>query len=482
MKKFLLTLIAIFIFCNGFASSKIFVFHINGVNTTLKDALENAKKLEETANVSSNMLSNGGHFDLLYNKEDESAFCSVCSQLADVFKQKAQEHKDVTVDDYVVAYMKAYNLHYESDSGDYFILKQGIKDDYLKDSAFVGANLEDIYNQFQSKIQQDIKFKYVKEFLTNSMESGTGQPFVLLLPHSQGNLYANELYDYSTQTLFLSADHINIFGIASPASKISGVDMPTSFFYITADNDFVINGLRVFCSIPPFTLSPLDSNTHLDECNDDDLCHSLTDAYLVDKNSNQEIKDTLNNWLIWIKKELIIDGLNSGQISFAFNFTNLSLTESMNVAIYSKGNIIYNLANQAVYHDNFYYLSTESKYTENEDILIADVTKYPLGSYQVLSLDNKNKYINGNIANIWMDVYAKNGHYIFYYPWCSGIFSCELQDGKTEDDFTSTKGNYLRAVSKQLKMSTDVEKNDFSGKLPEAYQNGKLIYINYIFN
>ena len=135
-----------------FASQKIFMFHINGVNTRQEDAYKNAEALNSIIGVQSNIIANNGRVDLLYNKVEESAFCGLCNQLIDVLRQKAQEHQKIDIDDFVVAYLKTNGLDYKIGTPDYEIVKAGIKDDYLKDKSFVGNNLDDITNQFNVKI------------------------------------------------------------------------------------------------------------------------------------------------------------------------------------------------------------------------------------------------------------------------------------------------------------------------------------------
>ena len=105
-------------------------------------------------------------------------------------------------------------------------------------------------------------------------------------------------------------------------------------------------------------------------------------------------------------------------------------------------------------------------------------------SIEILSLDNKNKYIGGNLSNTWFNVYGRKGHFIHYSPHCSGMFSCDVVDGKFEGDFIQqTAGaDILLGDKVQLHMDPYVEKNDLTKQLPEAYQDGKLIYSKFTLN
>jgi len=68
---------------------------------------------------------------------------------------------------------------------------------------------------------------------------------ILLLPHSQGNLYANDAYTALVSTGKIPKNQIGIVGVASPASTVSGITSPSISDYITASEDGIINLARV---------------------------------------------------------------------------------------------------------------------------------------------------------------------------------------------------------------------------------------------
>lgn len=63
---------------------------------------------------------------------------------------------------------------------------------------------------------------------------------VLIIPHSQGNLFANDAYDSLISYGRATSNKLKIMGIASPASKVSGVPSPGVGDYVTASEDGVI--------------------------------------------------------------------------------------------------------------------------------------------------------------------------------------------------------------------------------------------------
>lgn len=116
-------------------NSKIYIFHINGINTTIEEAMANSEALKNTAKLDTNMTS----WDFLYNQSH-----GLWDDLEDVFQQKAQEaNPKITLDDYVTAYLRYHNLDYPPDSADYAIVKAGIKDEYLNDPQFFGSNFDE---------------------------------------------------------------------------------------------------------------------------------------------------------------------------------------------------------------------------------------------------------------------------------------------------------------------------------------------------
>jgi len=133
-----------FVNCLAFAQmSKIHVFHINGINVTRSETYANTEALRLNSKVDSNMVA----WDFLYNQTH-----GLWDDLLDVFKQKTQEQRGkITLDDYVAAYLHHSDLDYLPGSTDYAIVKASIKDDYLNNPQFFGANFDDLLLQFHDK-------------------------------------------------------------------------------------------------------------------------------------------------------------------------------------------------------------------------------------------------------------------------------------------------------------------------------------------
>ncbi|MDD3267423.1 MAG: hypothetical protein PHC75_09640, partial [Burkholderiales bacterium] len=102
IKKLLIIISLVFSISPLSALQKMFIFHINGINTSLDQARANKDELNKALNIQSNVIANNGQVDLLYNS-DGNGICTLCNQLRDVFNQKRFEN--VNIDDYVKVYI-----------------------------------------------------------------------------------------------------------------------------------------------------------------------------------------------------------------------------------------------------------------------------------------------------------------------------------------------------------------------------------------
>ncbi|MDD3267645.1 MAG: hypothetical protein PHC75_10770, partial [Burkholderiales bacterium] len=151
--------------------------------------------------------------------------------------------------------------------------------------SFVGNNFGDILNQYHDKT---VKTTHFNNYVASN---NGGKPFVLLVPHSQGNLYANSLYQHLTTKEGYNQQNLSIFGIASPASQNLGTDISRSAYgnegYITSNNDGVINSLRLLSNVASSNFS-IPKGGEISG-------HGLIPTYLSNQGSRQAISDNLYN-------------------------------------------------------------------------------------------------------------------------------------------------------------------------------------------
>lgn len=257
----------------AYAEPKMYIFFINGVNTTADDANINMEKLEDLMNYDSPTIT----WNVLYN----ATHGLIKSDVWDYMHQKKQSERKLSIDSYTNYYIIKNNIDCCISLEQYENVKQSIKLQYLNDKRYVGMNLGDIVNQFNNKFKGDKKNVYI-----------------LIIAHSQGNSYANQLYDYLVNGEHFPFDHVAIFSIASPAHSVDSFVNPyTRFKYVTADNDHVINAVRLLPGD-----KPMPANVHLNDCKDL-ACHSLVNSYLFDKVVSSDICKGIKSYIsLWLNE------------------------------------------------------------------------------------------------------------------------------------------------------------------------------------
>jgi len=167
--------------------------------------------------------------------------------------------------------------------------------DWFQDKALDMAARVD---QAQAARDADLR-GHIQRYKTLLMEGNR----VLVVGHSQGNLYANSAYtNLAYDENNLPMDAFGIVAVATPSGRVAGGGP-----YITRDDDLVINSVRIFY---PGTL---DGNITNSNTNSDWKNHSFIDAYLDgDQSGPMIINSALStaNGLAWPEPEL-----GSGPIS-----------------------------------------------------------------------------------------------------------------------------------------------------------------------
>jgi len=100
---------------------------------------------------------------------------------------------------------------------------------------------------------------------------------VILVPHSQGNFYANEEW---VRLTFQEQDQTHIVAVATPADKVADGGS-----YTTLTEDWIA---RYF-----FPIALAAETTNGDTCLDNWVCHSFDDSYMRGQSSRNEIVDNI---------------------------------------------------------------------------------------------------------------------------------------------------------------------------------------------
>lgn len=142
-------------------------------------------------------------------------------------------------------------------------------------------------DQAQAVRDSDLR-SHVQRYKTLLMEGSR----VLVVGHSQGNLYANSAYtNLAYDENNLPMDAFGIVAVATPSGQVAGGGS-----YITRDDDRVINAVLFFS---PGTL---DGNINNSNTSSDWKNHSFIDAYLDGVQSGPMIVNTalaVANGLAW---------------------------------------------------------------------------------------------------------------------------------------------------------------------------------------
>ena len=307
MKKFLF-IIFIFLSINVF-SLNVYNLHINGINTTQSEAYQNILNLRRVGNITSNIVK----WDLVYNPSSQNPNeTNLLANISDTIKQKNAE---LSLDDYTKIYIKSFNLDedvYKEGFPQYLELQKNLVSEYNKVLSYKGVNFDTIVANFNQST--DYIFDSVTSLLTANNKD-KDNTFVLLIPHSQGNLYANSLYDYLIDKDLIKKENLLEFGIATPASSMRSSDiykdlciLTKGYFesegiineynyykcgysnYLTDTHDRVISDLVGFL-YSGTSKTPLPANNSNKNNEIFSLNHDLVDYYLA-PNENDENSST----------------------------------------------------------------------------------------------------------------------------------------------------------------------------------------------
>lgn len=231
-------------FGSSCSPSSYMIAYINGINTLKRDARLDATRVLTPA-IGKIYNGEGIKIILAYNKTKD-----LHSDLADVFKQKLNEYPQVRSDLIFKAITRGVFGNAIPRALQDFVSQYHINK--IKDHGYVSYSdddLKDIIGTIRSNVVENQK--------------------ILLVPHSQGNLYANAAYaKLTTGNDAIPTTAIGIMGIASPAAYVAG-----NGDYVTSSNDLVIGGLRLL------GLTVLNSNITISLTTDDLLGHGLKEVY-----------------------------------------------------------------------------------------------------------------------------------------------------------------------------------------------------------
>lgn len=223
------------------------IFHINSIQTIERDARDNLDQLGIAYGNSHNehLIA----YRLAYNPTQGALL-----DLVDVFAQKLNEYPGATFAMIVRAFLGRVRDPLPVSLSDEL---QRILIERIRDTGYVSLN--------------DADLALVVDRIRRQRTSGAK---TLLVPHSQGNLYANSAYALLTQAANnpVPTKSLAIVGVASPAAFVAGANGR----YVTSRQDLVIFGLRKLLG----NGSVLPGNVTQPVTLDDPLGHNFQAIYL----------------------------------------------------------------------------------------------------------------------------------------------------------------------------------------------------------
>ena len=284
---------------------EIYALHINGIDTTFPDAMKNTDALKSKLTTNTNMVI----YNTVYNPtkgETEMEWWSSVKGALDVSTQKFYENNiPLTLDEFTQHIMVNRNLNYQTGTPEYSKFRSEMVESLQHVIVETGGeNMQYVIDEFHGKVPL-MYADVLKNLKANNVYQDN--KYVLLLPHSQGNIYANELYTYLTQTEGFSSKNIYLFGFASPAAyelgSFSGGEIYYGNNYITSSNDSVVGLVRSVYS----SGKVLSANVTIAKNEQDKSGHGLISTYLNDSYAveryNKYFKAVMLSYFEDIKKK-----------------------------------------------------------------------------------------------------------------------------------------------------------------------------------
>lgn len=243
------------------------VIYLNGVDTTKKSAMESKKRIKEEVSKIPDILTDCIKYDYLYNVNEK-----LFGDLIEAGLQKAKE-QNLSASDFWRWLFRVADFPIASVFLDLLPVFYG------------DTNLSIDLGLFVLGDQVEEHLAKIREYLNQGKR-------IIIVSHSQGNLYINEEWNQLTST---ERSKINVVAVATPANHTSG-NGP----YTTLVEDKVAEF---------FFPRALAANLGNDEpCGSDWNCHGFKESYMRGTNSRSRIADQIVSLLPVVQENCRIEG------------------------------------------------------------------------------------------------------------------------------------------------------------------------------
>lgn len=243
------------------------VIYLNGVDTTKKSAIESKKRIKEEVSKIPDVLVDCIKYDYLYNTNEK-----LFGDLVEAGLQKAKE-QNLSASDFWrwlfrVADFPIANLFLD--------LLPGF---YGETSLSIDLGL------FVLGDQVDEHLTKIRGYLSQGKR-------IIIVSHSQGNLYINEEWNALTSA---ERNNVNVVAVATPADHVAGNGLHTTLY-----EDWIANYL-----FPNAQAANIGND---EPCGSDWTCHGFKESYMRGENSRSRIVEEIISFLPVVQENCRIEG------------------------------------------------------------------------------------------------------------------------------------------------------------------------------
>jgi hypothetical protein len=222
------------------SEKKTVVYFANGVGTAQGDAIETAYDFEDAyeSTFESYHADSTYEWSNIYNNEQ-----GYFTDVVQVLQQKLVENGASEVGGYLIYSLIAAGLSNDEVRARVSLLSGNVAGALLTDAVL--ENLSE--SMLDAAVDASLDLITVQDLQISSYEADlVNGKRVIILAHSQGNLFTNTAVESVRSRQPDRADSIVFFGVASPsASNVGGAA------YVTAHDDRIIDGLRLLENVLP---------------------------------------------------------------------------------------------------------------------------------------------------------------------------------------------------------------------------------------
>ncbi len=438
---------------------------INGVWNSLEDARKGKDKIFSTYSqlLPTIFPQHTFKYTLLYNKTNGKL-----DDLREVMLQKALERKVSLTDNEIANYIVMLRMGEIDNTDSRFLIAQEAYNEYYNSNGYKNF-FEGLLLASSNQITSDLNQTDIS--ITSGIVSQIRvDEKVILLPHSQGNLFANSNIELIRTAIPSKRYDTMIAGVATPASRVVDLELDR---YLTANDDNVINTIRT-------TSGALSGNVDNGivskplEMERDIANHSFIESYFQDGLKSKELIDSyLLGYISRFNTSTIFDKLTNlgitGVALNVFEYTDFNMTTpilttvtneygkySFDTSIVDNGTFKISASKLGYmdrYFDGISFVLTNDYLDDNFpmyrigdwDLVVSLFPSNNMTSFDITILDENNTEVDTQTNELSISS-IPNGNYII----------CVKDNTVTEDGFSNPSYLKVNLLNKQSNYKTPI--------------------------